>query len=427
MAAIHWYGPLINLSEAASHIGDYVQLLVFVHRSRPIQKFKASNGGGLLKTDIQVGDDTRSYFPMSLWQKHMASMIFAGDIVLLQNVKIVKFGDVLEAATVQFSSLLPLVHPFELLASKGVDELLGQCRVGRTTKEKLKKVVRWVQQTGSMLHNVQENFLGKDIAQQKNWKVHEERKSQDCISISELLCITESCNATFYACIGEIFLPFMWKPNEEFEKEKMFVSKRVSMMADNNVVEDLVCTGCKLCGSPIDFGSLSDQNTVSLDCQKSSNRLHNVCLIYRPFLLYVWDHTEHIPLLVNNKAAEVLFANIAAESVYACYRRQKDQIPVCEGNSSSTAHSEAAGESEAAIQSSGQHPKRARLIKAAGDRMTPNFHGIWLILLKLLLQQGTNSPLRFEVTVNCGLDGENGRFELVNLTMPCYGTCAALD
>ncbi|XP_058097177.1 uncharacterized protein LOC131242504 isoform X2 [Magnolia sinica] len=254
MAAIHWYGPLINLSEAASHIGDYVQLLVFVHRSRPIQKFKASNGGGLLKTDIQVGDDTRSYFPMSLWQKHMASMIFAGDIVLLQNVKIVKFGDVLEAATVQFSSLLPLVHPFELLASKGVDELLGQCRVGRTTKEKLKKVVRWVQQTGSMLHNVQENFLGKDIAQQKNWKVHEERKSQDCISISELLCITESCNATFYACIGEIFLPFMWKPNEEFEKEKMFVSKRVSMMADNNVVEDLVCTGCKLCGSPIDFG-----------------------------------------------------------------------------------------------------------------------------------------------------------------------------
>ena len=32
-----WLGPLIDLSAAASHGGDFVQLLVFVHRSNPVQ------------------------------------------------------------------------------------------------------------------------------------------------------------------------------------------------------------------------------------------------------------------------------------------------------------------------------------------------------------------------------------------------------
>lgn len=36
------------------------------------------------------------------------------------DVKIVKYGDVFGATTVQFSSLLQLVHPYELLASKGI-------------------------------------------------------------------------------------------------------------------------------------------------------------------------------------------------------------------------------------------------------------------------------------------------------------------
>lgn len=37
MAGMGWYGPLIDLSRASSHVGDYVQLLVFVHKSTPIQ------------------------------------------------------------------------------------------------------------------------------------------------------------------------------------------------------------------------------------------------------------------------------------------------------------------------------------------------------------------------------------------------------
>lgn len=36
-SAIGWYGPLIDLSNAALHVGDFVQLLVLVHRSTPVQ------------------------------------------------------------------------------------------------------------------------------------------------------------------------------------------------------------------------------------------------------------------------------------------------------------------------------------------------------------------------------------------------------
>ncbi|KAF6155524.1 hypothetical protein GIB67_017879 [Kingdonia uniflora] len=84
------------------------------------QKFKSMIKGALLKTEIQVGDDTRFYFSVSIWQKEMGSMVVAGDVVLLQNVKIVTFGDVGEAGTVQYSSLKVLVHPYELLMSKGI-------------------------------------------------------------------------------------------------------------------------------------------------------------------------------------------------------------------------------------------------------------------------------------------------------------------
>lgn len=37
--AIGWYGPLIDLCKASSYVGDYVQLVVFVHQFTPIQVF----------------------------------------------------------------------------------------------------------------------------------------------------------------------------------------------------------------------------------------------------------------------------------------------------------------------------------------------------------------------------------------------------
>lgn len=129
-SGIGWFGPQIDLSDAPSHVGDFVQLLVFVHRSVPLQvsislslssfrycnfsgilhcssfdlcgfllhlnflainasslrrQYKLSNGGEVIRTDIQVGDDTRARFTVSLWQKQMRSLAMSGDVILLQS------------------------------------------------------------------------------------------------------------------------------------------------------------------------------------------------------------------------------------------------------------------------------------------------------------------------------------------------------
>ncbi|KAL5715281.1 hypothetical protein ACHQM5_017119 [Ranunculus cassubicifolius] len=372
---IGWYGPLIDVSKAASHVGGYVQLLVFVHTTRSIQRFKSS----VLRTDVQVGDDTRSHFSVSIWQKDMGSKIVSGDVILLQNVKIVRFGGAVEAGTVQVSSLISLVHPLELLISKGVEELASGCRVAETTKEKLKKVIKWVQRTRPA-----QNCVQAHTPQRKqlttNWKVHEERVVHDCNSISELLCRNQCCKETFSAFVGEIFLPFTsGGPEKEIEEGMMFIRRRLFIKGNEKLVEDLICLGCKLCSYPMasDDGSLLEQRRFPLYCQISSNRLHDICSIYRPFLLYVWDESDYIPLLVKNKGAEVLFGNITAERVYSSYMENNSQVKKC------------------------------------------NFHRIWLVLLGVLLQQGLqNSCLRFQVNVNTELSMERGRFELLSATMP---------
>ncbi|KAK9270936.1 hypothetical protein L1049_026524 [Liquidambar formosana] len=352
----------------------------------------------------------------------MAAMAFAGDIILLQNVRITKFGGVVEARTVQCSSLQCLVHPYESLVLKGADDLIIDCRVGITPKEKLRKVIEWVQRAGSTLHNIELHTCQKRQLS-RNWKVQEERKSRDCLSLVEVSHLTNSCKATFYASVGEIFLPFTWRTLGESEKERMFISRRLE---DNNVAEDLICTGCQICGSPLNLEHRSTlkQDNVPLYCQKSSNRLHVVSLIYRPFVLYVWDETEYVPLFVTNKAAEFLFGNIRAERVQVCYRGQKHDRNVkdCDKeNKKATAHATIVGEGSAnscppdADKSLDPHQKHQC------DK-NPNFYLIWLILLKVLLQQGKNSPLKFEVIVNAGLDKEDGRFEMVSASMPCFRT-----
>ncbi|XP_028099760.1 uncharacterized protein LOC114299258 isoform X1 [Camellia sinensis] len=432
MAAIGWYGPLIDLSKASSHIGDYVQLLVFIHRSTPIQYKMAKGGGEVIRTDIQVGDDTRRFFSVSIWQKQIGSMVFAGDIVLLQNVKITKFGDFVEARTIQCSSLLCLVHPSESLVSKGVEGIIGECRVGVRTKEKLRKVIEWVQQTGSTLCNVQLHRHQPMRQQSINWKVHEERGSQDFFSLLEVSHLTDSCKATFYASIGEIFLKHL----HESEEERMFISRRLWTTGENNLTEDLICSGCQLCGSPLnsELGSTTfDQSTIPLYCPKSTSHLHLITSIYRPFMLYVWDDSKYIPLLVTNKAAELLFGNIKAERVYSCYKeRNHDQTPN-PNNVQNTDHSDAratttqlnAAESEVNC----LHPPReGKSLGRKGKQKSaaPNLYLIWLVLLKVLMQQGKNSPLKFKVTVNVGRDWESGRFEMVSVSILCFGMMASL-
>ncbi|KAL1100703.1 hypothetical protein V6Z11_D05G248000 [Gossypium hirsutum] len=178
------YGPLINLSEASNHMGHFVQLLVFVHRSTPVQ-YKLSKGGEIIRTDIQVGDDTRPFFSVSLWKKELRSIVAAGDIVLLRNVKITTFRDVFEARTVDWSSLLRLVHPYQSLVSKSAIELVAECRMGIVVKEKLSKVIEWVQRTGYIaIDNIEPNDCQKRRLS-RNWKVPEPNKFRECPSLSE--------------------------------------------------------------------------------------------------------------------------------------------------------------------------------------------------------------------------------------------------
>ncbi|KAJ7965600.1 DIS3-like exonuclease 2 [Quillaja saponaria] len=418
-STLGWYGPLIDLSKAASHIGDFVQLLVFVHRSVPVQ-YKSSSGGEVIRTDIQVGDDTRQFFAVSLWKKQMGSMVSAGDIILLQNVKIAKFGDCIEARTVQWSSLSCLIHPYESLVSRGIEDLILNYHGGITTKTKLRKVIEWVQQAGSTLCNNKLLCYRENRHLSRNWKLPEERTSRDCFLLSEVSCLTNTFKAKFCASVGEIFLGFTTRTLENSEKEKLLLSRRFDKMRDDSLVEDLICTGCQLCGSTMD--SVFEQNAIPLNCSKSSNRLHAVSLIYRPFMLYVWDESEYMALLVKNRAAEILFGNIKAEKVYLCYREQmhdqnpnlRDDIKVNNQNARASHHSKPAGKGVLGSCSSDAH----RSLKK--KQCDTNFYLIWLILLKMLVQQGKNSPLKFEIIINASLDNENGKFEMVSASMPCF-------
>ena len=87
----------------------------------------------------------------------------------------------------------------------------------------------------------------------RNWKVLEEMKSRDCYSLSEVSRLSNSCKAVFHASVGEFFLPFTQQPLGDSEKEKMFISRRLYKTGDTSLLEDLICTGCQLCGSPLDL------------------------------------------------------------------------------------------------------------------------------------------------------------------------------
>lgn len=91
----------------------------------------------------------------------------------------------------------------------------------------------------------------KNIQWSRNWKLPEERKSKDCFLLSEVLRLTDVCKAVFYASVGEIFLPLIATTLGEPEKEKMFISRRLYKTGDSSLATDLICTGCQLCGSPL--------------------------------------------------------------------------------------------------------------------------------------------------------------------------------
>ncbi|XP_015068208.1 uncharacterized protein LOC107012793 isoform X1 [Solanum pennellii] len=420
MAAIVCYGPLIDLSKAAAHIDEYVQLLVFVHNITPIQyKLWGKGGAEVIRTDIQVADDTRPFFPVTIWNKQLASTLVAGDIILLQNVKITRVSGLIEARTVHCSTLQCIVHSYKSIASKGVNDLMRSCRIGAASKDKLQKIVTLLQQgAGVELKNHQASI---------NWKVHEATKSQDCISLKCLSDLPDSCKATIYASVGELFLPITWRHLPESDVESMFISKRLYVHSDCNVADDLITAGCHLCGTPLsdESGSGSIKNASSLYCQGSSNHLHAVSMIYRPFMLYVWDDAMYVPLLVKNQAAEVLFGNIRAEEVFSCYQRLKDGTNHAsdlvfrrKGTTESTVIKHSVGGEGVSVTDTSRTNEGKELKEKNKYNARPNFYLIWLILLKLLLQQENNSPLKFKVTINATRDCECGRYEMISFSLP---------
>ncbi|XP_021760526.1 uncharacterized protein LOC110725341 [Chenopodium quinoa] len=415
-----WYGPLIDLSAASSHVGDFVQLIVFVHHYTPVQ-YKLGRGremgrgrGELIRTDISVGDETRPQLSITLWNNHLASSVSAGDILFFRNVKVCSYAGMLQATSVEYSSILRLIHPFHSLLSRGVDDLLTTCRLVGTAKDKLRRVIQWVHHTRSTLSYQQPNFHQTTPAP-RNWKVHQEQKPRQCFLLSQVLHLSTSCKAIFHASIGQVFLHSLWP---HADNERLFIRSRLTTKADF-IVEDMICTGCHLCGFPLCSDSATVGKQSPLYCAKSSNRLHTVGLIYRPFMLYVWDDSEYIPLHVTNKAAEFLFGNIIAEDVYQSYKGQKDHQ--CLKNPfKAYVNKQNHGRVEAKGIGSSSSVRAVGLeMRKHNDAKSPNFYLIWLIVLRLLLLKGKNSSLKFEVLVNPSLEIEDGRFEMISVSMSC--------
>lgn len=135
-----------------------------------------------------------------------------------------------------------------------------------------------------------------------------------------------------------------------------------------------------------------------------------------------------MPVLVKNKAAETLFGNMKAENVYSCYREEMlNQNPGPKNiskendaderlfNNMRLSREGIPSDSSLEESKSLQLEKKRRLTKPI------NFYHVWLIFLKLLLKQGKNSPLKFEILVDPNIDVENGKFEMVSATLPCFG------
>ncbi|XP_031499017.1 uncharacterized protein LOC116263405 isoform X2 [Nymphaea colorata] len=373
MAAIEWYGPLIDLSDAASHVGDYVQLLVLVRACRSYQESKSSRSKNLLRTCTQVGDNTNPQFSILSWDKQIFGKISAGDIVLMQNV----------------------------------DKLVMGTKLGSTTKDKLKVVINWARE--SRIYDLDlSRILQPNVEAAKNWKINGEKELRHCTSISEVLCLNHPCHVKIHGYIGDINV-------QKLDGSFYSIDKRFSEW-ENNILDCLICQGCKVCGAPTD-SCLSRRQPSSFYCEKSSSHFHEVCWIYKPFQIYVWDDSGKVSLTVKNRAAEILFGNITAESVKLSFQRllkpQDSDHPMSSGSRSSNFRT--AGQSASGDES--DNNSRSQKVQSKVNKRT-DFFKIWLILLKLLLLCEENSPFRFEVSVNCDEDSEHFALELVSFFMP---------
>lgn len=119
----------------------------------------------------------------------------------------------------------------------------------------------------------------------------------------------------------------------------------------------------------------------------------------------MWDDSKYLPISVTNKAAELLFANISAEKVLSSYKihRPFPSRSAFKKNQSCELYAR----------------KEVSKDEKGGDQ-NPNFYMIWLILLNMLFQHEKNSPFKFKVTVDTSRDWENGRLEMVSVSLPAF-------
>ncbi|XP_052152871.1 uncharacterized protein LOC127771088 [Oryza glaberrima] len=389
---VSWYGPLIDLSAAAGHLGGFVQLLASVRRVLPHQEQNAADGRAFQKTMLEVGDDTRSRFCVSLWPKR-GSSVLADDVLLLQNIKIVEFRNGLEGRASQISAVQVLLNSKDLVKQSGIDELMINCKVGDNTRSKLRRVVEWAW----MQHNKCTLSENCHKVRLKNWKDEKEKESGNFLSISELLSQSKLHGVGVYASISKMVLTGSLASH--FNR-KFSVIERFSLKEHDDIFRDLVTAGCTLCGSPLYPKNLHGENTYPIDCPKSPKYLHVIGQIYKPFMIYVRDQSGQIPVLVRNKAAEILFANIIADDVSECYKNHHPMLlDTCDCGSLNTSGGETG------------------IIKRKRTKEKPDWHLIWLIIIKCLLNQHKNSPFCLQISVNTDKSVEDGRFELVSLTM----------
>uniref|UniRef100_K3Y7V9 Uncharacterized protein n=1 Tax=Setaria italica TaxID=4555 RepID=K3Y7V9_SETIT len=387
-AVVSWYGPLIDLSAAASHVGGFVQLLAAVRRVLPHQEQNAATGRTYQKTIVEVGDDSRSSFCVSMWSSKQSSDIIAGDVLLMQNIKIVEFRNGLEGRASQISAVQVLLNSKDLMNPE----------VGDVPKAKLRRVTEWTLRTKCALGESNQQLQ----VTSKNWKEAKEKESTDFLCISELFSQRKLRNVNVYACIAKMVL--LSSPASH-SKGHLSVIDIHSLKEHNDIVRDFITAGCKLCGSPLYHKNLQGENTFAIDCPNNPKYLHVPGQIYKPFMIYVYDQSGQVPLLVRNKAAEILFANIIADDVSECYKSQMLlETYVNSGSMSASCTIDDAGNKEIA--------------KRRKTEQKPNFHQIWLIMIKCLLNQGSNSPFCFQILINPEKNVEDGRFELLSLTMP---------
>ncbi|XP_037485815.1 uncharacterized protein LOC119364444 [Triticum dicoccoides] len=396
-AVVSWYGPLIDLSAAAGHVGGFVQFLVSVRRVLPHQEQNAATGRTYHRIILEVGDDTRSSFSVSLWSNNTSSTIVAGDVLLLQNIKIVEFRNGLEGRASQMSAVQILMNSKDLVQPEGIDEFIINCKVGNATRSKLRRVSEWIVHTKRTCAENHQQVMSK------NWKERMKNDTTDFLSISELLPQSKPCNLNIYASIGKIVL--MGSLSLELKGQSSVIEKH-SLSGHNDIVRDFITTGCKLCGLPLYQKNLHGDSTYPIDCPDNPKYLHVIGQIYKPFMIYVQDQTGQVPVLVKNKVAEALFSNISADDVSECYKsRHCTLVGTCESGHSSTS---------GMLDGTG----KIGIAKRKRTKRKLDFHLIWLIVMKCLLNQGKNSPFCFQISVNPGKNVEDGRFELVSLTMP---------